>query len=106
MMTPSSLDVVTIILRHHNATVYTAVDGQDGIDKAYALKPDLIITDISMPIVDGWELIDTLKKDRAMIDIPIIALTAHAMVGDRQRALSAGCHNYLNQAHHTQHLPR
>ena len=94
---PDSLEVASRILRYYGAKVITANDGQEGLQKARSEKPTLIISNISMPVLDGWGLIYELKRDRATFNIPTIALTAHAMVGDRVRAISAGFHNYLTK---------
>ncbi|MEO6446100.1 MAG: response regulator [Gemmatimonadaceae bacterium] len=87
--------VYSTILRHHGFRVCEALDGQEGIDVARRERPDLILMDISIPVIDGWEVTQTLKCDAATSAIPIIALTAHAMPGDRQRALEVGCDGYL-----------
>jgi len=71
-----------------------AVDGNEGIEKARSDAPDLILMDMSLPVLDGWEATRQLKADAATKAIPIIALTAHAMSGDRARALSVGCDDY------------
>jgi CheY-like chemotaxis protein len=92
-----SLEVAEIILTEYGATVHTAANGKEGIEQVTQVKPRFIISDLSMPEVDGWGFINTLKKNRALADIPVIALTAHAMVGDRERAISAGFHNYLTK---------
>lgn len=94
---PDSLEVAVIILRFYSATVITATNGQEAIDSAKANRPKLIISDISMPVMDGWAFINELKTTLATRDIPVIALTAHAMVGDRQRAIAAGFHNYITK---------
>ena len=94
---PDSLEVAARILRFHGATVYTATNGNEGLAVTRSKRPKLIISDISMPVLDGWGFIYELKNDRATMDIPAIALTAHAMVGDRERAISAGFHNYLTK---------
>ncbi|GAB5491606.1 MAG: hypothetical protein Phog2KO_18210 [Phototrophicaceae bacterium] len=94
---PKSLDIVTTLLRLYGANVYSAQNGKEGILMAREHQPDLIITDLSMPEIDGWALIQTLKQDRVTLEIPIIALTAHAMRGDRTRAIAAGCHNHLQK---------
>lgn len=74
--------------------VTTAEDGQEGIDVAREQRPDLILLDMSLPVKDGWATATELKSDEGTRKIPIIALTAHAMDGDRQRAISAGCDDY------------
>ncbi len=94
---PDSLEVASHILRYYGANVIVAENGQAGLDAVRAKRPKLIISDLSMPVMDGWGFIATLKRDRATMDIPAIALTAHAMLGDRERAISAGFHNYLSK---------
>src|SRR4051812_29701872 len=92
---PDNLDVASYILEFYGATVHAAADGSEGLEIITTVKPDFVISDLSMPVMDGWELIHKLKTNLATRDIPIIALTAHAMLGDRERAMSAGFHNYL-----------
>ena len=78
-------------------TLVTAGDGASGVDKAARECPDLILMDMSLPVVDGWEATRRIKADRALEHIPIIALTAHAMQGDEDRALACGCGDYLSK---------
>jgi CheY-like chemotaxis protein len=92
-----SLMVAEIILTEYGATLHTATNGKEGLEQIRNARPKFAISDLSMPIMDGWGLIHTIKNDRALMDIPVIALTAHAMVGDRERAVSAGFHNYLTK---------
>jgi two-component system, cell cycle response regulator DivK len=92
-----SLEIAQLMLAHYGANVHLAYDGEEGLKQARALHPRFIISDLSMPKVSGWDLIKQLQDDRATLDIPVIALTAHAMVGDREKAIAAGFHNYLSK---------
>lgn len=92
---PDSLEVATRILRYYGANVTTAGNGQEALDLVVKAAPRFIISDLSMPVVDGWGLLYELKQNPDTADIPVIALTAHSMTGDRQRAVEAGFHNYL-----------
>ncbi len=74
--------------------IVMAVDGQQGVDMARSESPALILLDMSLPVMDGWEAARAIKGDDATKAIPIIALTAHAMSGDREKALEAGCDEY------------
>ena len=74
--------------------VIEAVDGKEGIEMAKSQKPDLILMDLSLPEIDGWEATRILKADKKVCKIPIIALTAHAMAGDKEKAIGAGCDDY------------
>ena len=94
---PDSLFVATTLLKMYGVDVLKAVNGKEGLAVAIAERPMFIISDLSMPEMSGWQLISELKKDRSTLDIPVIALTAHAMAGDRNRAISAGFHNYLTK---------
>jgi two-component system cell cycle response regulator DivK len=75
----------------------TATDGQAGVELARRERPDLILMDLSLPVVDGWEATRRIKTDAGLRGIPIIALTAHAMRGDEERARAVGCDDYLTK---------
>ena len=77
--------------------VLTARDGQRGIQMARESRPDLIVMDLSLPVLDGWQATRSLKDDPATAAIPVIALTAHAMPGDAERALESGCDEVLTK---------
>jgi len=87
-------DMLSRRLRSRGYEVLLAVDGADGIDVARTGAPDLILMDMSLPVVDGWEATRRMKADLALRSIPVIALTAHAMANDRVKALEAGCDDY------------
>ena len=87
-------DMLTRRLERKEFIVSCAEDGQSGIDMAKNEMPDIILLDLSLPVIDGWNVARRLKADANTKDIPIIALTAHAMKGDREKALDAGCDDY------------
>lgn len=87
--------VYSTMLRHFGFAVDEAENGAEGILKARTGLPDLILMDIAIPLVDGWEAVQRLKKDPATAAIPIVALTAHAMPADREKAIQVGCDGYL-----------
>lgn len=94
---PDSLEVASTLLELVGATVITGNNGREGVDLAKQYQPNLIISDLSMPGMSGWEMLKMLKETLETRDIPIIALTAHAMMGDRERVMGAGFHNYLTK---------
>lgn len=87
-------DMLRRRLERKGYSVLTAVDGAQGLDVAKADAPDVIIMDLSLPRMDGWEACRRLKADQATKAIPVIALTAHAMSTDRDKALAAGCDDF------------
>lgn len=92
-----SLEVAEIILHEYGARIHSAANGEEGLKLVQQFRPKFVICDLSMPVMDGWGFISTVKKERELMDIPVIALTAHAMYGDRERAIKAGFHNYLSK---------
>ena len=87
-------DMLSRRLQRRGFEVVNAVNGQEGVEMAHSEAPELILMDISLPIMDGWEATRKIKKSSKMRSTPIIALTAHAMVGDREKSLEAGCDDY------------
>jgi two-component system, cell cycle response regulator DivK len=87
-------DMLSRRLIRRGFQVVFAMDGQQGIDLARSERPDIIIMDMSLPVVDGWEATRRLKADDATRSVPVIGLTAHAMSGDREKAIEAGCDDY------------
>jgi CheY-like chemotaxis protein len=87
-------DMLTRRLARKGYETLSAVDGREGIAMAREARPDIILMDMSLPVIDGWEATRRLKAEPETRPIPVIALTAHAMSGDRQRALEAGCDDY------------
>ena len=88
-------DMLSRRLVRNGFEVVVAVDGGQAVTMAAAEKPDLILMDISIPIIDGWEATQVLKHDPSTRNIPIIALTAHALASDREKAMEVGCDGYL-----------
>ena len=87
-------DMLSRRLMRNGFEVMVAVDGGEGVAMALRDKPDLILMDMSLPVMDGWEATRRIKGAPATKGIPVIALTAHAMAGDRDKALEAGCDDY------------
>ena len=90
-------ELVHFILEKNGYDTFLAVNGRDGVNAAIKQKPDLIIMDLSMPEMDGWTATGLIKKDPQTSSIPLIALTAHALPGDRQRAMDAGSDEYITK---------
>lgn len=89
-----NLDMLTRRLERKGFTVIAARDGRAGVDTASRERPDLILMDMSLPVLDGWEATKAIKSDPATAEIPVIALTAHAMENDRDHAIAAGCDDF------------
>lgn len=94
---PDSLSLISFILIHYGATVHTATNGAAGLEMIKAVRPDFVISDLSMPMMSGWDLIEALQMEPRLCGIPVFALTAHAMISDRAKALAAGFYNYLTK---------
>jgi len=87
-------DMLSRRLERKGYEVAIAIDGEQGVSMATTENPDIILMDMSLPIIDGWEATKRLKNDAQTKSIPIIALTAHAMTGAKEEALAAGCDDY------------
>ena len=87
-------DMLSRRLERRGFEVIIAIDGEDGVARARAETPDLVLMDMSLPVLDGWEATRQLKAAPETKSIPIVALTAHAMSGDREKALEAGCDDF------------
>jgi CheY-like chemotaxis protein len=92
---PDSLEVARMMLEMAGAYVLTATNGKEGLASVDKERPHFILSDLSMPEMDGWHMMQELNRERSTADIPVIALTAHAMSGDRERAMQAGFVNYI-----------
>jgi CheY-like chemotaxis protein len=90
-------EMYTQFLRFNGYRVAEAVDGLDALTKAAALRPDLIVMDLSLPRLDGWEATRRLKKDPVTAAIPVVALTGHALAGHEDGARSAGCDSFVTK---------
>src|SRR6202790_930339 len=87
-------DMLSRRLQRRGYQVVLALDGQSGVEMTQSQAPDLVLMDMSLPVLDGWEAARRLKADATTRHIPVIALTAHAMSSDREKALEAGCDDY------------
>jgi len=87
-------DMLSRRLERKGYEIVAAIDGQQAVELATSEKPDLILMDMSLPVMDGWDATRKLKADDTTKGIPVIALTAHAMTGDREKALEVGCDDY------------
>jgi CheY-like chemotaxis protein len=94
---PDNIGVAQKILTFYGATVHTAVNGAEGLKVLKTVTPTFILLDISMPVMDGWEMLKHLRADERIARLPVIAVTAFAMTGDRERILEAGFNGYISK---------
>ncbi len=87
-------DMLSRRLERRGFTVVMAVDGGEGVAMARSETPDLVLMDMSLPVMNGWEATQAIRADATMAHLPVIALTAHSMPGDREKAMEAGCDDY------------
>jgi two-component system cell cycle response regulator DivK len=100
-----SRELVVKVLKNKGYEMIEATDGEEAIEKAVGERPDLILLDISIPKLDGYEVTRRLKSREEFKETPIVALTAHAMKGDRAKALEAGCEGYISKPINIRELP-
>jgi two-component system cell cycle response regulator DivK len=100
-----SRELVVKVLKNQGYEMIEAIDGEDALEKAVSEKPDLILMDISIPKINGYEVTKRLKSIEEVKKIPVVALTAHAMRGDRAKALEAGCEGYISKPINVRELP-
>jgi CheY-like chemotaxis protein len=92
-----NLYLVKFLLEKHGYEVFSAMDGQEGIDRAATVRPDMILLDIQLPLMDGYAVARHLRTNPDLAEIPIVAVTSYAMAGDRDKALAAGCNGYIEK---------
>ena len=103
---PLNMRLIEMILKANSYTLLKATDGEEALDIATRERPDLVLMDIRLPKVSGLEVARKLRKNAAFSHIPIIALTAHAMKGDEEKAIRAGCDSYVSKPVNTRELPK
>jgi len=103
---PQNMTLIQIILRDKSYTLLKAIDGEEALDVAVREQPDLIIMDIQLPKLSGLEVTRRLRQLPAFRHVPIVALTAYAMKGDKERFIAAGCDAYLSKPISTRELPK
>jgi CheY-like chemotaxis protein len=99
-----NLAIAKTVLNFHGAQVHSAQNGEVGLEVLRTIRPTFILLDLSMPVLDGWEMLRKVRANPEISDLPIIALTAHAMDGDRERVLAAGFDGYISKPFDVQTL--
>jgi len=89
--------LITFLLKNSGHDVFQAYDGQAGVELAKTENPDLILLDIQLPKMNGYEVARELRKDKSLLNIPIVAITSYAMPGDQEKAIEAGCTGYIKK---------
>jgi len=92
-----NLYLVTFILEKHGYVVLAAQDGQEGVNMAVSTRPDLVLLDIQLPVMDGYTVARQIRTNPDLAHIPIIAVTSYAMTGDREKTIEAGCNGYIEK---------
>lgn len=92
-----NLYLVSFILEKYSYEVFAARDGQEGIDMAISIKPDLILLDIQLPVMDGYAVARALRRNSDLEGTPVVAVTSYAMPGDKEKSIEAGCSGYIEK---------
>ncbi|MDR3573207.1 MAG: response regulator [Anaerolineaceae bacterium] len=92
-----NLELVSFLLERGGFQIIKATDGRSGLEIARSTQPDLILMDLTIPEIDGWHLAQQLKQDPATVNIPLLAMTAHILPGDRKKAMDSGCDGYITK---------
>ena len=103
---PTNLELMSYLLKAYGHEILTAIDGKEGVEVAHRSRPELIICDVQLPKLDGFGVAARLKSHPALRSIPLVAVTALAMVGDRDKLLTAGFDGYLSKPIQAEHLRR
>lgn len=93
----NNMYLISFLLKNNGHDVYQAYDGKEGVELAKTVEPDLILLDIQLPKMNGYEVAAALRKDEKLETVPIVAITSYAMPGDQEKALSAGCTGYIKK---------
>ncbi len=93
----NNMYLISFLLENNNHEIVQAFDGKDGVDLAKTAHPDLILLDIQLPKMNGYEVAAAIRKDKSLDKIPIVAITSYAMPGDQEKALAAGCNGYIKK---------
>ncbi|RLD17227.1 MAG: response regulator [Caldiserica bacterium] len=94
---PDNREIVETVLRKNSYKVISACDGEEALKRLKKGNYDLVLLDLSLPKISGWDLIKMIREDERIKDLPVIALTAHAMQGDKEKAIEAGCNDYISK---------
>ncbi len=92
-----NLYLVSFILKKHGYEVFAARDGKEGLEMVLSVKPDLILLDIQLPVMDGYSVAKNLRTKNELDKVPIVAVTSYAMAGDREKTIEAGCNGYIEK---------
>ncbi len=93
----NNMYLISFLLQNSNHEIHQAYDGQKGVELAKTLKPDLILLDIQLPKMNGYEVAQKIRLDESLRNIPIVAITSYAMPGDREKAIESGCTGYIKK---------